>query len=419
MISKIDFSEKNLTSNSGTLMLYNHTDAEGIFEMIDEEVKFHNPSINKIKMNHIKSLFCGFFIGIDKLERMRLLYNDPLVMEMAVDVKSPETISRFLRNFDYRTTHQLRTVSFKVFNHMLSKSRLLKITIDIDSSVINVEGHQEGTAKGYNPKKKGNKCYNVQFAFCDELKAYISGFVRSGNAHSANGASELIKEIYENIYFEGLEICFRMDSGYFDEEIIKTIESLGCKYMIKAKAYTTLISKVPSDEYFEKGSEGRVTSEMFTKLDKWHDNRRFIVSRVLKESSESDQITLFEKEYRYFFFVTNDDSLSSEEVVLFYEKRGNCENYIKESKYDMNVGNLILHSFWANEAIFQLMMLTYNIFLLFKMSYMTAKEYRQQIKTFRLKYVFLAGKIISTARYKILKLPKQYPYKGIYIRALS
>ncbi|MGX8796112.1 hypothetical protein ACR6HW_08540 [Fusibacter sp. JL298sf-3] len=42
MISKIDFSEKNLTSNSGTLMLYNHTDAEGIFEMIDEEVKFHN-----------------------------------------------------------------------------------------------------------------------------------------------------------------------------------------------------------------------------------------------------------------------------------------------------------------------------------------------------------------------------------------
>lgn len=85
----------------------------------------------------------------------------------------------------------------------------------------------------------------------------------------------------------------------------------------------------------------------------------------------------------------------------------------------MNVGNLILHSFWANEAIFQLMMLTYNIFLLFKMSYMAVKEYRQQIKTFRLKYVFLAGKIISTARYKILKLPERYPYKDIYISALA
>lgn len=113
-----------------------------------------------------------------ELERMRLLYNDPLIYEMAVDVKSPETISRFLKNFDYRTTHQLRNVNFRVFNHMLSKSRLLKITIDIDSSVINVEGHQEGAAKGYNPKKKGNNCYNIQFAFCDELKAYISGIYK-------------------------------------------------------------------------------------------------------------------------------------------------------------------------------------------------------------------------------------------------
>jgi hypothetical protein len=65
--------------------------------MIDEENKFHNQSINKIKMNHIKSLLCGFFIGIDKLERMRLLYNDPLVYEMAIDIKSPETTSRFLK----------------------------------------------------------------------------------------------------------------------------------------------------------------------------------------------------------------------------------------------------------------------------------------------------------------------------------
>jgi len=28
-----------------------------------------------------------------------------------------------------------------------------------------------------------------------------------------------------------------MDSGYFDEEIIEIIESLGCKYLIKAKGY--------------------------------------------------------------------------------------------------------------------------------------------------------------------------------------
>jgi len=28
------------------------------------------------------------------------------------------------------------------------------------------------------------------------------------------------------------------------------------------------------------------------------------------------------------------------DTVKFYEKRGNCENYIKETEYDMNIGSL-------------------------------------------------------------------------------
>ena len=49
---------------------------------------------------------------------------------------------------------------------------------------------------------------------------------------------------------------------------------------------------------------------------------------------------------------------------------------------------------WANEAFFQIMMLVYNIFLLFKMDKVSASEYRQWILTFRLKYVFV-GKPVS------------------------
>src|SRR5512136_2398447 len=44
-------------------------------------------------------------------------------------------------------------------------------------------------------KKLGNQYYNIEFAFCDELKAYITSFVRSGNTYSANGTAEMIKEI--------------------------------------------------------------------------------------------------------------------------------------------------------------------------------------------------------------------------------
>jgi hypothetical protein len=370
-------------------------------------------------MNHIKTMLCGHFIGIDKLERLKLLKNDPLVREFDISVKEPETVSRFLSNFSFKTTQMFREINFKVFKKLLSKSGLTSITIDIDSSVINVEGHQEGATKGYNPKKLGNRCYNVQFAFCDELKAYVTGFVRSGNAYTANGAAELIKEIVATLKAQNLEIFFRMDSGYFDEEIIETIESLGCKYLIKAKAYATLVSQVTaSSAVFLKGIDGRETAELLIKLDKWKKKRRFVVSRVLKPEKERAQLSLLEgSEYDYFFFVTNTD-LESEAVVLSYEKRGNAENYIKEAKYDMSVGHLLLKSFWANEAVFQMMMLAYNLFLIFKFDYLDASEYRQQIKTFRLKYVFLAAKIIKTARSVIMKLSSKYPYQEVYKKCI-
>lgn len=124
------------------------------------------------------------------------------------------------------------------------------------------------------------------------------------------------------------------------------------------------------------------------------------------------------EEYAYSFFVTNTD-LSPEEAVDFYQKRGNSENYIKEAKYDMAVGKLLLKSFWSNEAIFQLMMLAYNLFLLFKIDRLKSMEYRQQIKTFRLKYIFLAGKIIRTARSVVMKLSEKYPYREINELSLS
>ncbi|MDN8937184.1 IS1380 family transposase [Staphylococcus aureus] len=243
MINKIDFTAKNLTSNAGLFLLLENAKSNEIFDLVEDDLVFDNDSTNKIKMNHIKTMICGHFIGIDKLERLKLLQNDPLVNEFDISVKEPETVSRFLGNFTFKTTQMFRDINFKVFKKLLTKSKLTSITIDIDSSVINVEGHQEGASKGYNPKKLGNRCYNIQFAFCDELKAYVTGFVRSGNTYTANGASEMIKEIVANIKTDDLEILFRMDSGYFDEKIIETIESLGCKYLIKAKSYSTLASQ--------------------------------------------------------------------------------------------------------------------------------------------------------------------------------
>jgi hypothetical protein len=88
-------------------LLLENAKANGIFNLINTVLVFDRPSTNKIKMNHIKTMLCGHYIGIDRLERIKLLQGDPLVEAFEISVKEPETVSRFLGNFNHKTTQML------------------------------------------------------------------------------------------------------------------------------------------------------------------------------------------------------------------------------------------------------------------------------------------------------------------------
>jgi len=59
VINRIEFSARNLTSNACLLLIIEHFNKSGIFDLIDHDLVFENASINKIKMSHIKTMFCG------------------------------------------------------------------------------------------------------------------------------------------------------------------------------------------------------------------------------------------------------------------------------------------------------------------------------------------------------------------------
>ena len=65
-----------------------------------------------------------------------------------------------------------------------------------------------------------------------EIKAYLTGYVRSEDTYTSDGTAKMIKEFMAYLKDEGLGITFRMDSLYFDENILKIYESFGFTYMI-------------------------------------------------------------------------------------------------------------------------------------------------------------------------------------------
>jgi len=112
------------------------------------------------------------------------------------------------------------------------------------------------------------------------------------------------------------------------------------------------------------------------------------------------QLSLFEHEweingYRYTCYVTNLD-LPAAEVWRHYRGRANCENRIKELKYDYGLDKMNEQSFDATEASLLLMTITYNFMSLFKQ-------------------VIIGGNVrnrLSTLRYKILSIPSAIQNSG-------
>lgn len=113
MINKIEFSANNLTSYAGLYPLVNYTEKSGVFQLISDNLYFDNASTEAIKMKHIKTLMALGVIGADKLSRVDLLKNDPIMREgFGVNVTNSENVSRFLYNFSFKTTQMLRNINF-------------------------------------------------------------------------------------------------------------------------------------------------------------------------------------------------------------------------------------------------------------------------------------------------------------------
>ena len=177
--------------------------------------------------------------------------------------------------------------------------------------------------KGYNPKKHGNKCYNGLMSFCAELKSFVTGFQRSGNTYTSNGTAEMIKEIIAVLKDDVEDIVFRMDLGYFSEEIIEIIELAGYHYLIKAKHYGTFpaLAYVNDEEIvWDKYDDGKQVSSRMFKPNAWIKKRNFIITRKKKEENKDIQQKMFEyDEYNHDFYVTNIE-IKANEAVDFYKK---------------------------------------------------------------------------------------------------
>lgn len=267
-------------------------------------------------------------------------------------------------------------------------------SLDLDSTVFQRAGQQEGAAKGYNPRRPGRKSHHPLLAVLAELPLVLHGWLRSGNTGAAKGAVAFLAEALALLPAGWTIRCVRADSGFFEEALLAFLEQRSLPYLVVARLTTQLKRKAAALRDWRAVDDDYAVGEFNAQLLGWSKERRFVVVRErVRENKEAVGRKLIDVPgYTFRIWVTN---RTDDPLVLWrdYNGRATVEQRIEELKNDLAADDFCTQSFWATEAAFLAVLFTFNLLSLYQRQATPEARYRQPA-TLRAA-VFLGGAILG------------------------
>ncbi|NUM71345.1 MAG: IS1380 family transposase [Ignavibacteriaceae bacterium] len=356
----------------------------------------------------LKSFMVSIMIGANRFAHCGWIRYDPVLKRIFnwKETPSESTYSRFFRKFDQKRNDEVfPAIQSWFFSHF----SIPRITVDLDSTVIERFGKQEGSKKGYNPRRRGRPSHHPLIAFVSELKLVVNGWLRPGNTSSSNNVEAFLEETFRILGGEKIGLL-RADNGFSSGKCLTFFESLGISYIVSAKFHSAIKRMLVRDLQWIPVKKGLWVGEFQYKAGKWAIPRRCVVVRKDTEvypNAAGHLLPLFPEMipdtlYRYSLMFTN-LTLPALQVWNLYRERSDAENRIKELKNDFAVGGFSSDKFYATEAAFRMALVAYNIMALFRLVILKDKKSRR-MATLYFKCIALGSWIVSRQRKEVLKL---------------
>ena len=228
---------------------------------------------------------------------------------------------------------------------------LKKIILDVDSSVSETYGRQEGSA--YNGHFECT-CYHPLFCF-NHLGDLERALLRNGNVASADDWRLVVEPVVAHYRDLDPRKFFRGDAAFAIPELYEFLETEHYLYAIRLKSNPVLERNIEHLLIRPVGHPPKMPVVLYHEFryqaDSWDRDRRVVAK---EEWHVGD---LFP---RVGFVVTN-LSWRGKRVVRFYNQRGTAEQWIKEGKNAVKWTKLSGHDFVDNQVRLQLFALAYNL----------------------------------------------------------
>jgi hypothetical protein len=235
-------------------------------------------------------------------------------------------------------------------------------SLDLDSTVFERYGQQEGSRKGHNPRKHGRPSHHPLLAVLAEAHFVLHGWLRSGNCGSSRGAVAFLEEALALWGQRQIIRVVRADSGFFDDKLLSFLEQRCLPYIVVTRLTKWIKRQAQRVEQWTELDAHYAVGEFRLQLLGWQSERRFVVIRErIREDRHSVGRKLIDVPgYTFRIFVTS-RSDAPEEIWRDYNRRAEVENRIAELKYDLGADSFCLKQFYATEAAFRAVLLLFNL----------------------------------------------------------
>ena len=398
---KIEYSDKKITPFGGMKLLKDFIDKTDVIKSL-YEVNLPQPGSNAgyNPIDIIQGFWLAIFTGASRYIHADWIRYDTTLQNIFNIKKLPSqsTYSRFFHKFDMGKNNEVFPMLQQKFFNQINVGAL---TIDLDSTVITRYGEQEGAKKGYNPKKMGRNSHHPLIAFISQTKMVANAWMRSGNTSDLNNYSNFLDETFDICLKDHKVGLVRADSGFYSQKFLEYFENRNLNYIVAVKFYENIKYTIGNITQWIKITNGLEVASLKFKPENGIERRYIIVRKLTSQYPKSGGKLLFDEPiYRYSAFVTNIE-LPVDQIYNIYNTRADCENRIKELKYDFGADNFCLKDFYATEASFRFIMMAYNIMALFKHQVLNSN---MQLKTLRAYCFALGSWITNHSNKKVLNI---------------
>ena len=409
------FDDERAVANAGLVLASTLAGRLGVEQVIDETLDLGGRAGAARPGRKLLTLVYSALLGGDSIEDADVLRCGQTERVLAQRVMAPSTLGTFLRSFTFGPVRQLDGA----FETILARAWAAgagpgsePLTIDLDSTIIEVAGHaKQGAGFGYT-KRRG---YHPLLATRADTGEVLHARMRKGSAQSQRGAERFVRELVQRVRRLGATgpLLVRADSGFWSNKTIAALEQHDVRYSIGVSQHESVrraIERIPEQSW--QRLEDYPPDGIAEIAEATLSGRRLVVRRTRLVGAQAE---LF-PHWRYHAFITD----RAEALVLVeadHRRHAQIELAIRDLKQGSGLNHAPSGRFFANAAWLLVSSLAHTL-----ARWITRLGLGLSgpivVQTIRRRYLTLPGRITRNARRATLHLPARWPWREPFGRAL-